>query len=339
MGKTKQGKSLNTLSTLSQKTKKSNQKTKRFKDQKTEDIPKDIETLDSELGQLKAQALLENGEAMKLSKESFNLITKAIDESEIIFQILDGRDPYGCRLTEIEKRIKDKGKTLINIINKCDLIPTDVAIRWLGDQSLTDSSDKLIGISSNSEEIESASKLLSEMLETIPNLNHQSIISIIGIKKVGKSSLFNILKDIGFENLHEISSYEFLMPTSSASLLNAVDIWEDLSEFALEFLSRCQDESIFDVIGIEPCEDVDEVMTQYSKVIKKTLRQTTKEFANKLLDGSLPFFSIPDDTPLQSISNSQKAVLDSLEAKGKDFDTHIHIVKGDPLEINPEILE
>lgn len=55
---------------------------------------------------------------------------KVIDSSDVVIHVLDARDPLGTRCRSIEKYIKEEAphKHLIFVLNKCDLVPTSVAV-------------------------------------------------------------------------------------------------------------------------------------------------------------------------------------------------------------------
>lgn len=65
------------------------------------------------------------------SKRIWNELYKVIDSSDIVIHVLDARDPDGTRCRSVEKYIKEEAphKHLIFVLNKCDLVPTGVAVR------------------------------------------------------------------------------------------------------------------------------------------------------------------------------------------------------------------
>lgn len=365
MGKVKNRHPSQNPKNISAVTNKMKQKEKKKKQQKNSNDDRDFDSFQLEMDQLKKQVLTEHNEAVKIARKSYESLTDSIDKSDIILQVLDARDPHACRILEIEKLIKEKGKQLINVINKIDLIPQEVAIRWLGDPSfqiddlsqLLDFIEKndqsilsnfpskvnIIAISSKDDsEQKKAWNLLHEIISSISTSSEQlPKISIIGISKVGKSAIQSILNannDKNFDEVSEVPSYSFVSSTDASSLLNAVEYCGYMNDFCLEFINRAQDESIFDVLAIEPTESDEDVLKQYAKVIHKNVTDAADELAKNLLSGSQRFFSVPDDTPLEEVSEFQQAILDSLSSSENDEDS-IHINRGDPLTIDDNLIQ
>ena len=65
-------------------------------------------------------------------------LNNVIDNSDILIEVLDARDPNGCRSNEIENRIikgkslvLNSNKKLILLVNKIDLIPNNILKKWM----------------------------------------------------------------------------------------------------------------------------------------------------------------------------------------------------------------
>jgi len=65
-------------------------------------------------------------------------LNKLIDACDVVVEVLDARDPLGCRCKEMETRVAgmkaakvDSSKKLVFLLNKIDLIPPDVLSKWV----------------------------------------------------------------------------------------------------------------------------------------------------------------------------------------------------------------
>jgi len=66
------------------------------------------------------------------SKKAFYRDLKSvIEQSDVIVEVLDARDPMSCRNKEMEHSIMSQNKKLVLVLNKIDLVSPENAREWL----------------------------------------------------------------------------------------------------------------------------------------------------------------------------------------------------------------
>ena len=60
-------------------------------------------------------------------------LSTVLKSADVLLEVLDARDPMGCRCIPLEDAVlaKCRGKRVVLILNKVDLVPADVTQRWL----------------------------------------------------------------------------------------------------------------------------------------------------------------------------------------------------------------
>lgn len=148
-------------------------------------------------------------------------LRKVLEHADVLLEVLDVRDPLGCRAYAIEEEAMRLGKRIVLILNKIDLVPRSNALAWL--QYLRHEFPTLPFKASTQQQRHNLSQGTSmtwksragsdaewaggaesvgtrEILQLIKNysrnLNLKSSITVgtIGAPNVGKSSLINSLK-------------------------------------------------------------------------------------------------------------------------------------------------
>lgn len=56
-----------------------------------------------------------------------------VEAADVILEVLDARNPLGCRSQEVEQAViaAGAGKKLVLVLNKIDLVPREVVEEWL----------------------------------------------------------------------------------------------------------------------------------------------------------------------------------------------------------------
>ncbi|KAJ1570120.1 Guanine nucleotide-binding protein-like 3 [Nowakowskiella sp. JEL0078] len=149
------------------------------------------------------------------SKRANKEFRKVVEAADVILEVLDARDPLGCRTKQIEDLIVDSGanKRVILILNKIDLVPRPVVEAWLkylrkelptiAFKASTQS--QTINLPTNvantnlitSKECLGADTLIQLLKNYCRNQKIKTSITVgvIGFPNVGKSSLINSLKN------------------------------------------------------------------------------------------------------------------------------------------------
>jgi len=144
---------------------------------------------------------------------------KVVEASDVVIEVLDARDPMGCRCPQIEEHIMGYGKKkkLVLLLNKIDLVPKENAEKWLKylrdehpailfKASTQTQSNKLaqtkVSVSKASEDLLKTSNCIGAgtLLKLLGNYCRNNgvkstiTVGIVGFPNVGKSSVINSLK-------------------------------------------------------------------------------------------------------------------------------------------------
>ncbi|XP_044307589.1 guanine nucleotide-binding protein-like 3 isoform X1 [Varanus komodoensis] len=157
----------------------------------------------------------------KNSKKSLcSELKKVIEASDIVLEVLDARDPLGCRCPQVEQLVCQSGgvKKLLLVLNKIDLIPKENLEKWLNYlnnelptvafKSSMQLKDKTVQEKKNTKrnhvytELSRASLcfgsecLLKLLREHSTDKDKAIQVGVIGFPNVGKSSIINSLKEV-----------------------------------------------------------------------------------------------------------------------------------------------
>uniref|UniRef100_A0A8C6BLR7 Guanine nucleotide-binding protein-like 3 n=1 Tax=Monodon monoceros TaxID=40151 RepID=A0A8C6BLR7_MONMO len=172
-----------------------------------------MEPVKEEFGQCKAKKAKSSKQNPK--RLYCQELKKVIEASDIVLEVLDARDPLGCRCPQVEEAIVKGGqKKLVLVLNKSDLVPKENLENWLSyltkelptvvfkaSTNLKDKGKriKLVKVKKKAAPFKSEVcvgkeglwKLLGGFQETYGKAIH---VGVIGFPNVGKSSIINSLK-------------------------------------------------------------------------------------------------------------------------------------------------
>jgi nuclear GTP-binding protein len=135
--------------------------------------------------------MLNAGQSRRIWEELY----KVMDSSDVVVVILDARDPMGTRCYHLEEHLKKNcpNKHLVCILNKCDLVPTWVASKWV--KYLSKEFPTLAYKASINNPFGKGSFL--QLIRQFDNFHKDKkniSIGFVGYPNVGKSSVINSLK-------------------------------------------------------------------------------------------------------------------------------------------------
>ncbi|KAF6090503.1 G protein nucleolar 3 like [Phyllostomus discolor] len=152
-------------------------------------------------------------------KAYYKEFCKVVEYSDVILEVLDARDPLGCRCFQMEEAVlqAEGNKKLVLVLNKIDLVPKEIVEKWLdylrnelptvAFKASTQHQVKNLNRCSVPVEQASESLLKSKACFGAENLmrvlgNYCRLgevrthirVGVVGLPNVGKSSLINSLK-------------------------------------------------------------------------------------------------------------------------------------------------
>jgi len=297
---------------------KTEEKNDGYKESKDRNIPVEEEFRDNKM----EQQIFERGQSKRIWGELY----KVIDSSDVIIQVLDGRDPMGTRSKHIEDHLKKdrKHKQLIFVLNKCDLIPTWATARWVKilsqdfptlafHASITNPFGKgaLIQLLRQFGQLHSDKKQISVGFIGYPNVGKSSIINTLRSKKVcnvapipGETKVWQYITL--FKRIFLIDCPGVVYPSGDSEaeiVLKGVVRIENLSfpeDFITPILERVKPEYITATYGVTSWTDTIDFLGKYAKLTGKLLKGAepdTATVAKMILHdwqrGKIPYFVCP----------------------------------------------
>ncbi|EMP39759.1 Guanine nucleotide-binding protein-like 3 [Chelonia mydas] len=180
----------------------------------------------------KSNSLLDKNSNKSFCRE----LKKVIEASDIVLQVLDARDPLGCRCSQVEQIITQSGgnKKLLLVLNKIDLVPRENLEKWLhylknefptvafkSSMQLKDRSVQEKKLTKKRARIDLSrgsmcfgSECLVKLLRDHCRTQDKAIqVGVIGFPNVGKSSIINSLKEMRACNVGPVRGVTKCMQT------------------------------------------------------------------------------------------------------------------------------
>ncbi len=260
------------------------------------------------------------------SKRIWNELYKVIDSSDVVVQVLDGRDPMGTRSKQIENYMrKEKAhKHLIFVLNKIDLVPTWVTQRWVSllsqeyptvpfHASLKNPFGKgaVINLLRQFSKLHGDSKQISVGFIGYPNVGKSSVINALRSKKVcnvapiaGETKVWQYITLM--KKIYLIDCPGVVYPTDETDeekVLKGVvrvELVEDPSAYIQAALDRVRPEYMGRTYKVDKWEGAADFLEQVAQKCGKLLRggepdvnTVSKMVLNDFQRGKLPYFVPP----------------------------------------------
>ncbi|ESN99492.1 hypothetical protein HELRODRAFT_192836 [Helobdella robusta] len=277
------------------------------------------------------------------SRRVWGELYKVIDSSDVIAQILDARDPEGTRSKQIEEFLRKEKphKHVILILNKCDLVPTWVAKKWVAVLSREIPTMAFKANITNSFGRQPLIQLLRQF--TILHKDKKQIsVGFIGYPNVGKSSVINTLRKKSVCNVAPIAGetkvWQYVTLTKKIYLIDCpgviypvgntevdkvlkgvvrVENIKDPEDYIPTVLERIRKEAVLKTYGVDDYNDHEDFLEKLAIKAGRLLKAgqaDTGTVARMVLNdwqrGKLPFYVRPPEREIDTTEDDNIETVD-----------------------------
>ncbi|HIP90343.1 MAG TPA: GTPase RsgA [Candidatus Nanopusillus sp.] len=122
-----------------------------------------------------------------IKNNSVRILKDVINRSDILLEVIDIRMPRDTRIYELEKYITKKGKAIILVLNKADLVPEDFA------ETVREEFQSEFPTVYVSSKTRKGTRVLRNLIKEYSPEKQKIYVGLFGYPNTGKSSIINVL--------------------------------------------------------------------------------------------------------------------------------------------------
>lgn len=120
--------------------------------------------------------------------KEWRLVRRVIEKADVVFEVVDARDPMATRTRELESLVERLGKPLVIVINKSDLVPRDVMESW---KKVLSKEYPTVYLSARDR---LGTRMLWKAARKASGDKRPVVVAVVGLPNVGKSTIINVLR-------------------------------------------------------------------------------------------------------------------------------------------------
>lgn len=220
--------------------------------------------------------------ATRQRKKYPDFLKELIENSDIILEILDSRFIDETRNKEIEQAIKDKGKKILYVLNKSDLVKKEK----LNEYALAEVQPNILISATKRRGVQKLRDKIKSLVKTLPDYKEgeRFLVGIIGYPNTGKSSIINLL--IGRKSARTSSTAGFTKGIQKLKLTNDIMLIDSPGVIPSKEYSTQNQEKIskYSIINAKNYDQIKDPELVLSDMINKYRESFEKYYKVKIED-------------------------------------------------------